>query len=72
MGALEEEDEDIYELEKKQDYSHSVMDDATGEGQFGWTGSHTQGDRWTMECFVKVSKAPKPPKVLNCLCVVSL
>lgn len=63
MGALEEEDDDIYEVEKKHDYDRSVMDDGTGEGQFGWTGPHSIGDRWTIECFVKAIKTPKSAKV---------
>lgn len=61
MGALEEEDDDIYEVEKKRDYDRSVTDDS--RGQFGWTGPHSMGDHWTMECFVKASKTPKPAKV---------
>ena len=67
MGALEEEDDDIYEVEKRQDYDRSVTDD--GEGQFGWTGPHSIGDRWTMECFMKANKTPKPHKVSVCLFV---
>ena len=63
MGALEEEDDDIYEVEKKQDYDRSVTDGGGSEGQFGWTGPHSMGDRWTMECFMKASKTPRPPKV---------
>ena len=61
MGALEEEDDDIYEVEKKQDYDRSVTDD--GGGQFGWTGPHSMGERWTMECFMKANKTSKPAKV---------
>ena len=65
MGALEEEDDDIYEVEKKQDYDRSVTDGGGGggEGQFGWTGPHSMGDRWTMECFMKANKTAKPAKV---------
>lgn len=66
VGALEEEDDDIYEVEKKHDYDRSVTDDGVGEGQFGWTGPHSIGDRWTMECFVKASKMPKPAKKYRC------
>ena len=69
MGALEEEDDDIYEVEKKHDYDRSVTDDGAGEGQFGWTGPHSIGDRWTMECFVKASKMPKPAKVRLSVCL---
>ena len=66
MGALEEEDDDIYEVEKKQDYNRSLMDAGTSEEQFGWTGHHSEGDRWTMECFVKATKTPKRAKVSEC------
>ena len=67
MGALEEEDDDIYEVEKRHDYDRSVTDDtATSEAQFGWTGPHSIGDRWTMECFVKASRSRKPAKVSVC------
>ena len=70
MGALEEEDDDIYEVEKRQHYDHAVTDDGGGERQFGWTGPHSIGDRWTIiECFVKDSKTPKPAKVSLCLFV---
>ena len=70
MGALEEEDDDIYEVEKKQDYDRSVTDDGGGAGgQFGWTGPHSMGDRWTMECFTKANKTAKPAKVSVCVCV---
>jgi len=64
VGALEEEDDDIYEMEKRQDYDRSLMDTGGGvEGQYGWTGPHSQGDRWNMECFVKASKSTRQPKV---------
>lgn len=69
MGALEEEDDDIYEVEKRQDYDHAVTDDGGAERQFGWTGPHSIGDRWTTECFVKASRMPKRTKVSVCLSV---
>ena len=69
MGALEEEDDDIYEAEKKQDYDRSVTDDSVGKGQLGWTGPHSIGDCWTMECFTKANKTVKPAKVSVCLSV---
>lgn len=44
VGALEEEDDDIYGAERITDYHSSALAEEEGEEQFGWTGPHATGE----------------------------
>ena len=44
VGALEEDDDDIYGAERMTDYHSSALAEEEGEEQFGWTGPHATGE----------------------------
>ena len=61
VGALEEEDDDIYSSERMTDYHSSALAEEEGEEKFGWTGPHATGEPHTGD---------EGSEALPCTCVL--